>query len=285
MRVLVTGAGGQLATDLVSVMAADAVTALNHAQLDITSNQAVLAAMERHQPDAVINTAAYHQVDRCETEPELSFAINAAATQRLAIACRNAGVLLVHLSTDYVFNGLKREPYDEGDPVAPLSVYGASKAGGEMAVRATTDRHLIVRTTGLYGQAGRSRPRGNFVETMLKLADQQAPIAVVSDQVLTPSYTLDVAWAISALIHAGARGTVHVTSAGQCSWYEFAAHIFECMKLHPNLTAIAQAQRPAAARRPAYSVLGHRRLRELGIPEPPPWQDALAAYLGARSRI
>lgn len=283
VRIVVTGGRGQLARDLVRQAGSDEVIALSRAGLDVTDRAGIAAMLDGLRPEAVINTAAFHQVDRCESEPEMSFLVNAAAPQRLAAACAAHGALLVHVSTDYVFDGRQRTPYAEGDPVGPLSVYAASKAAGEMAVRATTNRHLIVRTSGLYGCGGRETRQGNFVETMLRLADSQPTISVVDDQVLTPSATADVAGIILSLIRCGATGTVHATNAGACSWYEFAAEVFSCARLDVDLRPTTQEARPAPARRPAYSVLGHRALRAAGLPEPRPWQEALAEYLAHRS--
>jgi len=152
----------------------------------VTNTGHISSAFEGWSPQVVINTAAFHRVDLCEAEPEASFSVNATAPQRMAAHCKASGALLVHFSTDYVFDGLKLAPYVETDAVAPLSVYAASKAAGEMAIRATSDLHLIIRTTGLYGLGGRRTKQGNFVETMLRLAKEEKPIAVVADQVLTP---------------------------------------------------------------------------------------------------
>ncbi|HLJ69005.1 MAG TPA: dTDP-4-dehydrorhamnose reductase [Chloroflexota bacterium] len=280
-RVLITGGGGQLAHDLNEAFGEEAI-ALPREQLDVTDRAKVSEALERWRPHVVVNTAAFHRVDRCEEEPEQSLLVNAAAPQRLAAACAAGGALFVHVSTDYVFDGTKGEPYDEGDPVNPISVYGASKAAGEMAIRATTPRHLIVRTSGLYGIAGRHARHGNFVERMLDLAGPGGPITVVSDQVLTPSYTVDVARTIVALVRREATGTVHVTNQGECSWYEFAREIFRLTGLEPDLRAARQADRPMPAARPAYSVLAHGALRRIGIDEPGPWQGALAEYIASR---
>lgn len=284
MRILITGGRGQLAADLVAALAGDEVVALGRDDLDITAAEQVRTVIERFSPQVVINTAAFHKVDACEAEPELSFAVNAAAPQRLAAACREQGAALVHVSTDYVFDGGRSTPYNEDDPVNPLSVYGASKVAGEMAVRCTLPEHLIVRTTGLYGVGGISSAHGNFVETMLRLARAGKPLAVVADQVLTPSSTRDVAGIMAQLIRRGARGTVHVTNSGDASWYDFAREIFRLAGLHPDLSPASQAERPMPARRPAYSVLAHGGLRRLGIPEPPPWRHALAAYLAEREQ-
>jgi dTDP-4-dehydrorhamnose reductase len=282
MRVLITGGRGQLAADLIKTLSEHHVSAPGRDELDVTDQHGVHTALERCQPDVVINTAAFHRVDLCETEPEQSFLVNAAAPQRLAATCRDAGAVLVHVSTDYVFSGAKHQPYDEDDSVDPISVYGASKAAGELAVRATTDRHFIVRTTGLYGLAGATSRHGNFVERMLSLARERERISVVHDQVLTPSATHDVAGLIGQLIDTDRFGTYHFTNGGQCSWYEFAVEIFRLAGLPVEVVPIRQEEWKVAARRPAYSVLAHTGLRRIGLPEPRLWQEALAAYLATR---
>jgi dTDP-4-dehydrorhamnose reductase len=282
MRILITGARGQLATDLLVRLKAHEVTACGRDELDITNSHQVRAAVETLRPDVVINTAAFHSVDLCESEPEQSFLVNAAAPQRLAAVCRDQGAAMVHISTDYVFSGAKGEPYSEDDPVDPINVYGASKAAGELAVRATTDRHFIVRTTGLYGHGGITNGHGNFVERMLGLARAGKRISVVQDQILTPSATFDVAELIADLIATDGYGTYHFTNAGQCSWFEFAAEIFRLAGMTVDLVPIRQDEWKVAARRPSYSVLGHFGLCRLGLPEPRNWQRGLEAYLRAR---
>lgn len=282
MRILITGGRGQLAADLAFALAEHEVRPLGRAELDIGSHEQIARTMDEVRPNVVINTAAFHRVDLCESEPEQSFLINAAAPQRLAAACRDRDATLVHFSTDYVFDGQKQEPYAEDDPVCPLSVYGASKAAGEMAVRCTTDRHIIIRTTGLYGHAGARTTQGNFVETMMRLAAAGKPITVVADQVLTPTYTRDLAAIVGRLLTLDAAGTFHVTNGGACSWYEFAREIFHLAGQEPDLRRTTQSERPVPAKRPGYSVLGHARLRKVGLPEPRSWQDALAAYMSGR---
>jgi len=282
MRILITGGQGQLAADLTGVFAEEDVVAVGRDQLDITVPEQVRQAVDMWGPRVVINTAAFHNVDRCEDEPEQSFAVNAAAPQRLAAACRETHALFVHISTDYVFDGRKGEPYIETDPMHPLSVYGASKAAGEMAVRSTADRHLIVRTTGLYGPGGQRTARGNFVETMLRLAAAGTSPTVVSDQVLTPSYTVDVANAIKQLIEDDATGTFHVTNAGQCSWYDFAREIFRLAKSPIDVAPTTQAERPTPARRPSYSVLAHTAMYAAGLPPMRGWHEALRSYITQR---
>jgi dTDP-4-dehydrorhamnose reductase len=285
VKALITGGRGQLALELRDVFRDGEVLAPTRAELDICSPDQVEVAIDGLRPDVVLNTAAFHTVDLCESEPEQSFLVNAAAPQRLAAACLRRGIRFVHYSTDYVFNGEARSPHPEDHPVAPLSVYGASKAAGEMAIRAAGGDYLIVRTTGLYGLAGAASKRGNFVETMLRLGASQEVTTVVCDQVLTPTSAADLARFTRRLIEAGANGTVHVTNSGQCSWYEFAAEIFRLAELPGRVEPITQAQHGTPARRPAYSVLAHGGLRRHGLPEPRPWVDALADYLGRRALL
>jgi dTDP-4-dehydrorhamnose reductase len=281
--VVITGGQGQLAGHLTSVFSGHEVRAPGRDVLDITDRYRVQALMDEWTPDYVINTAAYHNVDLCESEPELSFAVNAAAVQRLAVACERHGTMLVHISTDYVFGGLRSTPYREDDPVGPVNVYGCSKAAGEMAIRCTTERHLIVRTTGLYGRPAAGARRRNFVEAMLHLAARGEKISVVSDQVLTPSFCQDVAEAIGRLVFLGATGTFHVTNGGACSWYEFAREIFRLSGLTVDLEPIPQSAWPVPARRPVYSVLENAGLRRVGLPALRPWQEALSAYISGRN--
>jgi dTDP-4-dehydrorhamnose reductase len=284
MRVLITGGRGQLALELQEAFADAETFALSRAELDICSPDQVEVALDAFRPHVVLNTAAFHKVDLCETEAEQSFLVNAAAPQRLAATCRRHGIRLVHYSTDYVFDGEAREPYPEEQSMAPLNVYGVSKAAGEMAIRAAGGDSLIIRTTGLYGLAGAASNRGNFVETMLRLGATREVTRVVCDQVLTPTSAADLATITRQLVDAGVTGTVHVTSGGQCSWYEFAVEIFRLAHLSGRVVAITQVQHRTVARRPAYSVLGHGALRRLGMAEPRPWQGALAEYLTRRAR-
>jgi dTDP-4-dehydrorhamnose reductase len=283
MKVVVTGGEGQLASDLVYALSRHDVIALGRASLDIASPDAIDDVFAQEKPDLVVNTAAFHRVDLCEQEPEQSFLVNAAAPQRLARACDRSGATLVHFSTDYVFDGDKTTPYRETDKVNPLSVYGSSKAAGEMAIRSTTERHLIVRTTGVFGLAGARSRHGNFVETMLRLAGKGQPMYVVSDQTLTPTYGRDLAESVRALVEAGTHGTVHVTGGGQCSWYEFAAEIVRLAGSPTPISPVFQRDRPVPARRPAYSVLAHDTLHRLGISEPQHWKEALQQYLWLRA--
>ncbi len=280
MRYAVLGAAGQLGRDLCPRLAGD-VIALTRERADLTRHETVRAALAESRPDVVVNCAAYNFVDRAETEPEAAFAVNAWGVRALARACHDLGCTLVHFSTDHVF-GLdegRSTPYQVGDAPGPVSVYGLSKMAGEYLVRALCPRHLVIRTCGLYGVWGSGGKGGNFVETMLRMADQGKPLRVVHDQVCTPSYTSDVAAATVALIAADRPGLYHVTNAGSCSWHDFAAAIFELAGVRADLAPIGSRERGDPARRPAYSVLAPAegvRLR--------PWREALAAYLEERRR-
>ncbi len=284
MKILLIGANGQLGSDLVKTFANDELTPLTHKDIEVTDLAQIQAALSRHKPDVVINTAAYHKVDECErpTGVERSFAVNAYGARNLALACREHGAALLQMSSDYVFDGKKSAAYAETDAPAPINVYGISKLAGEYFIRYILDRHFIVRSTGLYGVAGSSGKGGNFVELMLRLAREGKPIRVVNDQTLTPTYTVDLAHKIKELLATRRYGLYHVTSRGACTWFDFAAKIFELSGLSPALSPQTTAESGAFARRPAYSVLAHAALVQAGFADMRPWQDALAAYLQER---
>jgi dTDP-4-dehydrorhamnose reductase len=237
-------------------------------------------------PDVVLNTAASHRVDEIERDPAPAFRVNAVAVHHLARACARHGARLVHFSTDYVFGGDRPGPYAESAPAAPLSAYGTSKLAGEYLVRQASERHVVVRSSGLYGVAGSSGKGGNFVETMLRLAREGRPIRVVDDQVLAPTYTVDLADAVGRLLALDPPGGIyHLTNAGACSWLAFARRIFDLAGLAPDLGPTTSAEFGAPARRPANSVLLNTRAAALGLPPLRPWDDALRAYLAAKGHL
>lgn len=279
MKIILIGAAGQLGTDLMKALPGETTIPLTHADIEVTDSGSIGHAFERHRPDMVINTSAFHRVDDCETEMELAFQVNAFAVRRLAQACSQFGAALVHFSTDYVFAGEKTEPYVEGDRPGPLSVYGASKLAGEHLAAATLPRHFLIRTCGLYGLGGSRSKGGNFVETMLRFARRGKPLRVVDDQVASPTYTADLARKVSQLIATEAYGLYHITSQGSCSWFEFAHAVFELSGVEANLQPISSADFGAPARRPAYSALGSVRLPSLGLDQMPDWRDGLKRYL------
>ena len=284
MRVVIIGANGQLAQDIGPALKdkAHEVIGLTHAQIEVAELDSVRDALAPARPDVVINTSAYHKVDVVEDEPDRAFAVNATGPRNLALVCRELDAALAHLSTDYVFSGSKGSPYVEEDAVDPVNLYGVSKAAGEMAVRYLWPRHWIVRTSGLYGVAGSSGKGGNFVETMLRLANEGKSIKVVNDQTLTPTSTHSLARQIAALIETGAYGTYHATCQGACTWYDFAAEIFSACGLAPELSAQTTAESGARATRPTWSVLENAALKSLQLDLMPDWQDALRAYLQER---
>jgi len=283
MKIVIIGANGQLGSDLCRVLAAQNVSLFPflHRDLDITNATQVDQVLDSIRPAAVINTAAYHKVEECEQQPALSFGVNAIGPRNLALACRCNNTVLVHFSTDYVFDGAHSQPYTETDLPHPLNVYGVSKLAGESMVALTWERHFVIRTCGLYGVAGSSGKGGNFVETMLRKAVEGAPIGVVNDQVLTPTFTGDLAETVARLLGTEVYGLYHISAEGQCSWHEFARKIFELEGLKVNLTPVRTGEFPSAVRRPAYSVLSKEKLKRLGITMAR-WEEALGRYLAAR---
>ncbi len=282
MKTALLGAGGQLADDLRRVLSDWGLRPFTHAELDICHHDRVRQVLTELAPEVVINCAAYVRVDDAEDDVEEAFRVNALAVRNLAQVCRDLDCTLVHISTDYVFDGKKGSPYTEDDCPDPLNVYGASKLAGENFVRNISPKHLVVRTSGLYGLAGSSGKGGNFVETMIRSAGEGRAIQVVDDQVLTPTYSLDLAAALKELIAKAPSGVYHLTNAGQCSWYQFAQKVFELEGPQPELRRTTTAQRGDKARRPALSVLDNRKTIELGLRPMRPWEDALRAYLQAR---
>jgi dTDP-4-dehydrorhamnose reductase len=285
VKVLLIGANGQLGSDLMGVFqaAGDVVLPFTHAQLDVCSEERVSDVIAQTKPDVVLNTAAFHKVEECEKKPALAFQVNGTAAMNLAVTCKRSGAVLVHFSTDYVFDGKKNAAYKETDLPTPLNVYGVSKVLGEHLIAYNTDRFFVIRTCGLYGIAGSSGKGGNFVENMLKKATAGDAIRVVADQVLTPTYTVDLAEVTRSLIMTGAFGLYHLSSEGECSWYEFTRAIFECAGIVAQLTAVKTADFPSPVKRPSYSVLSKAKLRGLCL-SVPSWQDALPRYLRERSK-
>lgn len=281
MKVLLLGAGGQLGADIVDTWTDDEVVALRHEECDVVDRSRVFEAVTKAKPEIVIDNAGYVRVDDAEKEPLQAFAVNSEGAKNVADAAVKAGAAVVYISTDYVF-GHGTEPHAEDEPVSPQGAYAISKAAGEALVRETTDRHFIVRSSGLYGWAGSSGKGGNFVETMLRFAREGRSWKVVGDEILSPTYTRDLAQKLRELVGTGAYGTYHLTNAGQCSWYEFTVEIVRVAGLEADVSKTTTAEWAAAAPRPAYSVLADSKLENLGMKKMRPWQAALAAYMGER---
>ena len=279
MRILLTGARGQLATGLCQVLRGHDLVPMGHQDLDIVDVAAVHDALSRVQPDLVINPAAIRRPDQCEEAPDRAFAVNAVGARNLALACMMAGSALVQVSTDNVFDGRKTSPYLEDDAPNPVGVYGISKLAGELFVRGILERHYIVRTGPLFGGASRSGVPTNFVLRMLHQVRSAAACHVVTDQRVSPTYTLDLARKIGWLITTNAYGLYHISNAGECSWYELAQAIFEAAAINADLRPIQTAALGVRSHRLAYAVLGHGGLRRLDADDLPSWRDALSRYL------
>ena len=279
MSTVILGAHGQLGTALEST-AENAVVALGHPQADLAQPEPLFAQLESLRPKLVINCAAYNQVDRAEEDVKTAMAINADAPGKLAEWCASHNAVFVHFSTDYVFGGdtARRSPYTEIDTPAPLSVYGRSKLAGEQLIQSSCSKYFILRTCGLYG-ARRSTGKGNFVETMLKLAETREELTVVDDQQCTPTSASDLARMTWSLIETSKYGLYHATNGGSTTWCEMAREIFRIKNLPTVVRPITSEEFGATARRPSYSVLNCSRATNLTQVSIPPWKKALETYL------
>lgn len=281
MKILIIGADGQLGTDLGKVIPKkEQIVPLTIKDIDITDKRKTLAVIEKHSPEVVINTAAYHRVDDCEDHEAEAFAVNAIGVKNVAEACRAIDAALVHISTDYVFDGEKKNPYVETDVPNPQSIYGISKLAGEFCVKCLLEKYFIVRSAGLYGAAGcLGKGGGNFVENMIGRSEAQPELKVVKDEVLSPTYTLDLAKKIYQLVQTGHFGLYHIVNHGKCSWYEFAVKIFDLLGKKVKIIPMTGSEYKTKARRPKYSALQNAKLAELGMDDLRDWQEALKAYL------
>ena len=276
MRVLLLGSNGQLGSDIVRLWDDPDIQLARATRMhaDVTDVTGLESMIERNRPDVIINTTAFHNLPVCESDPETCFKVNVVGGWNVARIAKLVGAAVIQFSTDYVFDGEKSAPYVEDDARRAVNVYGAAKIATEDVVRITNPEHLIVRVSGLYGLAGSAGKGGNFVETMLRLAREGNQIKVVSDQVTAPTNTAEIAEALLPLLKSGARGTVHLAAGEGCSWYEFAAAIFEDQGVKPDLQPVTTAEFGGPIRRPQYSVLGsnhHPPLRH--------WREGLTRYL------
>ena len=279
MRVFLAGSAGQLGAALVRTLGDQVAWAGGREALDVRDGAAVLRVVQAARPDVVINATAYNKVDAAEVETAEALAVNAAGPRHLARAAREAGAVVVHVSTDYVFDGTRRAPYTEDDPPRPLSAYGVSKLAGELMVAASGAPFLIVRTSAVFGSGGSRGKGGSFVERILARARAGEPVRVVDDQVLSPTYAPDLASAILALLETGARGLFHVTGAGSTSWHGFAVAALRRAGLDVPVQAVKSKEFAAPAARPAYSVLSNGRYLALGLPPLRGFEAALAELL------
>lgn len=281
MKIAIIGANGQLGHDLARVFenTNHEMIPLTHADIDVTDLKSSSDMLNNIQPDAVINCAAYVRVDDAEDFAYKSFAVNALGARNVALICSELNSLLVHISTDYIFDGRKKQPYTEEDVPNPLNVYGNSKLAGEYFVRSILEKYYIIRSSSLFGAAGASGKGGNFVETMIKKANNKEEIKVVDDMIMSPTHTLDAAKMIENIITKKLPfSTYHVANAGQCTWYDFAKRIFEILDMQANLSPTKTNILQSKARRPMFSPLISARLKKHGL-EMEKWEIALENYL------
>lgn len=278
--VLITGGRGQLASDLELRLHGDArVVTRSRSELDVTDDQAVARVLAEAEPQVVFNCAAFHNVEVCEREEDRSFAVNARAVKRLGERCAEAGAKLVHMSTNYVFDGMRGEPYGEYDRPNARSVYAISKLAGEHAALAYAPGALVVRSAGLYGLHGSVSKGGNFVTRMIERARHQGSVRMVADQRLNPTFTADLAAALVQAVEAEAEGVLHLTSTGDCSWYEFTEAIMATAAIAVPVEAVKTTRAPGAADRPLNGVLTRPRADEAGIERLRSWREALEDYM------
>jgi dTDP-4-dehydrorhamnose reductase len=285
MKIAVIGSNGQLGSDVVCAFAdrGDVVLSLTHADIELSSLESVKACLGTRTLDVVVNTAAMHHVENCEQEPAKAYAVNAMGARNLAIVTRDLGAVLVHVSTDYVFDGKKSEPYIEDDTPLPLNVYGNTKLAGEHFVRSVNPKHLVLRTSALYGKHPcRGKGGLNFVDLMLKLARERGKVRVVDNEVVTPTSTSQLAKQIVVLSRCDAYGLYHATAEGRCSWYQFAKEIFQIANTDVRLDVATAAEFPAKVPRPSYSILENHALKIRRLNLFTTWQEGLCDYLGVQ---
>lgn len=276
MKIIVTGAKGQLGTDVTAQLekCGHSVVAADLAELDITDSSAVEAFFEKEKPDAVIHCAAYTNVDGAEADREICRKINAHGTENIALACKSHGAKLLYTSTDYVFDGQGAEAFETDSETAPCNYYGETKLMGENAVRKICDKYFIVRISWVFGKNGK-----NFVKTMLRLSEERDEITVVSDQIGSPTYTPDLAALFCRMIETDKYGIYHATNENYCSWAEFAAEIMRLSGAKTKIIPIPSSEYKTAAVRPANSRMSKASLDNAGFPRLPSWQNALERFI------
>lgn len=277
MKILITGANGLLGHELSSILKDHTLILLSHSQLDISDPESVNKQIDSSSPDIIINSAAYTQVDACETNYDLAFKSNAIGPKNLAIKCKQLGIPLIHISTDYVFEGneKKNSPLVEDDKLGPKTVYGKTKLEGEKMVQKNCQKYFILRTAWLYGEGK------NFVKTMLSLSKKNKELKVVNDQIGSPTYAKDLAKAIKEIIEkkSDKYGIYHVTNKGEVSWYEFAKKIFEIKNIEIKVNPCTSEEFPRPAPRPHYSVLSNQKWIDAGFTPMRDYEEALNEYL------
>jgi len=286
-NIVIFGSAGQLGVELVREFTSrgHSVIGMTRAKLDITDDSRLEKYLAGVSAEVVINAAAYNMVDVAEQEPQAAFEVNALAVRRLAVACRQMDALLVHFSTDYVFDGASSRPYVEDDLPHPLGAYAVSKLAGELYTRAYLENPLVIRTSGVFGPGALHTARGNFIELMLRLAAESKAIRVVEDHVASPTYAPALAARTADLVEGDHRGLFHVGGGTPISWFNYARMIFELAGLQPELRATNEREHRTAARRPRYSALSNAKMESLGLAPMPPLREAVQGYLVARKQL
>ena len=281
------GSAGQLGVELALALRERGyeVAGWDRPEVDITDAAAVETALAGYDPEVVYNAAAYTRVDVAEKEPGEAFLVNALAVRNLALACRQVDTRLVHFSSDYVFDGFARHPYAEDDATHPLGAYAVSKLAGELYAQAYLERVLVVRTSGVFGPAGRNTARGNFAELMLRLARTGQPIRLVEEHVASPTFAPLLAARAIDLEERGHAGLFHVAGGSPISWLQFARDIFQVAGLRPTLQVVSDREYRTAARRPKYSALSNAKMERVGLQPMPPLREAIEAYFTAREKV
>jgi dTDP-4-dehydrorhamnose reductase len=288
MKVVVLGSNGQLGSDVCAAFYqnGDEVIGLTHADMELTSASSVEAALSAAQPEFIVNTAAMHHVDKCQSDPAGAFAVNAIGTKNVAEWAQRLGATLAFVSTDYVFDGKKTDPYLETDVANPLNVYGISKLAGEHFGAAIAPKCFVLRVSAIYGhQPCRAKGGLNFVELMLKLSRERDTLRVVDDEFVSPTPTVQIAAQLVALSRSTNYGLYHGTTEGSCSWYEFAGEIFRATGTKVRLERASPGEFPAKVPRPKYSVLENQALKAAELNLFTDWRDGLENYLSARGRL
>ncbi len=284
-KALVLGVRGQLGTELIRelVSRGHQAAGLGRDELDITRAELVEQAVRLHRPDWLLNAAAYNQVDVAEREPLAAMQVNGIAVRHMAVCCRNAGVTLVHFSTDHVFDGTKTKPYTEDDVARPVSAYGVSKLAGELYAQAYLEKFYVVRTAGVFGTAGRTTNRGNFVELMLRMASEGRAIRVVEDFYASPTYAPALAArSLDLLDRRAPYGIYHIAGGCEVSWYAYALMIFAEAGIQAEISPTNDREYKTPARRPKYSVLSNAKIEAAGLALMPSLEQALRGYLKTR---
>lgn len=288
-KILLLGANGQLGSDIVKVFSgskAVSLLPLYRKNLDVEETSSIRSKLDKYNDvDYIINCTSYHKTDECEDFVEKSFKVNSIAVLEMAKFCLEKDIVFVHISTDYVFDGIKREPYKEDDSPNPLNVYGISKLAGEMFIKNYCKKYFILRVSSLFGVAGSSGKGGNFIETMIRFAKEKRPLKVIDNQFMSPTHTIDVARAIKNIIDNNVRvyGIYHACNNGFCSWYEFTKTIFELTSINANLSRTTYEEYKTKAKRPKYSVMDNTKIfKYYKIPY---WKKALQEYLKLKGYI